>query len=208
MIEEQGGAMHARHVEAYIRLEAATCEKKFRQGLSTVVWHDQHDEYCSTVWIRNISEFQILISYSGFSPESSGYGDGEVVLPLVRVATNSNYNKPYFRCPHCAKRRGQLVLALRKWACRQCHGLGHRSQYLGPVYRQQQRLDELVRLLRPVGGQPTRPRYMRAERFAALEEQYAALRAALRGSPRLVPERSLRLTLTPTWEPSSEPWPI
>ena len=37
MIEEQGGAMRARHVEAYIRLEAATCEKKFRQGLGTAL---------------------------------------------------------------------------------------------------------------------------------------------------------------------------
>jgi hypothetical protein len=49
---------------------------------------------------------------------------------------------------------------------------------------------------------------MRAERFAALEEEYAALRAELRDKPRLVPERSLKLTLTPRWEPSSEAWPI
>lgn len=208
MIEEQGGAMHARHVEAYIRLEAATCEKKFRQGLGTVVWHDQHDEYCGTAWIRNISQTQALIVYSSLAPQSSGCDQGVAVLRLVRVDTNPNYRKPYFSCPGCAKRSGQLVLVQQEWACRQCLGLDYRSQYLGPAYRQQQRLDELVRLLRPVGGQPTRPRYMRAERFAALEEEYAALRAALRGSPRLVPERSLRLTLTPTWEPSSEPWPI
>lgn len=205
MIEEQGGTMHARHVEAYIRLEAATCEKMVRQGLNLASWHDQFGEYCGSVWIKNISYFQIFISYSSLSPESSGYGDGEVALPLVRAATNPNYRKPYFRCPHCAKQSGQLVLVHEKWACRHCQRLGYRSQYLGPAYRQQQRLDELVRLLRPVQGQPARPRYMRAERFAALVEEYAALRAALRGSPRLVREGSLGLTLTLRWAPRFGP---
>ena len=51
MIEEQGGTMHARHVEAYIRLEAATCEKMVRQGLNLASWHDQFGEYCGSVWI-------------------------------------------------------------------------------------------------------------------------------------------------------------
>jgi polyhydroxybutyrate depolymerase len=46
----------------------------------------------------------------------------------------------------------------------------------------------------------------RAERFAALAAEYAALRAAMRDTPRLVPERSLGLALTPRWAPSSEPW--
>lgn len=49
MNEKQGGALRARHVDAYIRLEAATCENKFRQGLGAAVWHDQNDEYCGTV---------------------------------------------------------------------------------------------------------------------------------------------------------------
>lgn len=208
MIEEQGGAMRARHVEAYIRLEAATCEKKFRQGLGTALWYDQHDEYCGTVWIRNISEFQAVVVYSCLSPQSSGCGEGEVLRELVRAAINPNYRKPYFVCPNCARRSGQLVLVKEEWACRKCHGLDYRSQHLGPAYRQQQRLDELVRLLRPVNGQPSRPRYMRAERFAALEAEYSALREALRDKPRLVAERSLGLTLTPKWAPSSEPWVI
>lgn len=198
--------MRARHVEAFIRLEAATCEKMVRRGLGTVLWYDQQGEYCGTVWIRNISEIHMLIVYSSLSPQSSGCSGGEVLLPLVRAATNPTYRKPYFRCPLCAKRSGQLVLAHEEWACRQCHGLRYRSQYLGPAHRQQQRRDELTRLLRPVQGQPTRPRYMRAERFAALSAEYAALRKALRNARRLVPERSLGLTLTPSWEPSSEPW--
>lgn len=208
MIEEQGGAKRARHVEAYIRLDAATCEKKFRQGLGTVVWHDQLGEYCGTVWIRNISEFQIVIAYSSFSPQSSGRDQGPAVLRLERVDTNPNYRKPYFSCPGCASRSGQLVLAQQEWGCRKCLGLDHRSKHLGPAYRQQQRREQLFRLLRPDGGHPTRPRYMRAERFAALEDEYAALLEELRGKSRLVPERSLKLTLTPSWEPSSEPWPI
>ncbi len=208
MSEEQGGTMRAHHVEAYIRLEAATCEKMVRQGLGTAVWHDQLGEYCGTVWIRNITDFQIVIAYSSLSPLSSGCFGGEVLLPLVRADTNPQYRKPYFSCPGCAKRSGQLVLAQPEWACRKCHGLGYRSQHLGPAYRQQQRRDELTRLLRPVGGQPTRPRYMRAERFAALVEEYTALREALRDKPRLVPERSLGLTLRPSWEPSSKPWPF
>ena len=54
MIEKLDEAMSARHVEAYIRLEAATCEKKLRRGLGTVVWYDQLDQYCGTVWIRNV----------------------------------------------------------------------------------------------------------------------------------------------------------
>lgn len=208
MVQDLGGATHARHVEAYIRLEAATCEKKFRQGLGTVVWRDQHDEFCGTVWIRNISEIQMVIAYSSLSPQSSGYDQGVAVLRLVRVDTNPNYRKPYFSCPGCAKRIGQLVLAQQEWACRQCQGLDYRSQHLGPGYRQQQRLAELAGLLRPDGGQPTRPRYMRAGRYAALQTEYAALREVLRDKPRLVPERSLRLELRPTWEPSSEPWPL
>ncbi|MES2699964.1 MAG: hypothetical protein V4647_10175 [Pseudomonadota bacterium] len=203
MIEEQGGAMRARHVEAYIRLEAASCEKMVRRGLSTALWHDQQDEDCGIVAVRNISQFHMLISYSSLSPESSGYGEGEVLLPLVRAATNPNYHKPYFRCPTCDKRSGQLVLAHEEWACRQCQELCYRSQYLGPGFRQQLRYDELIRLLRPVQGQPTRPRYMRAERFAALEAEYAALRAARRNAPRQMPERSLRLMLTRTWVPST-----
>lgn len=200
--------MRARHVEAYIRLEAASCEKKLRQGLGTVVWHDQLDQYCGTVWIRNISEIQMFITYSNLSPQSSGCDSEVADLRLVRVNTNPNYRKPYFSCPGCAERRGQLILAQQVWACRQCIGLDYRSQHLGPAYRLQQRRDELTRLLRPVGGQPTRPRYMRAERFAALVAEHAALREALRDTPRLVPERSLGVTLTPSWEPSSESWPI
>ena len=208
MIEEQGGARRARHVEAYIRLEAATCEKKFRQGLGTVTWYDQNDEYCGTVWIRNVSEIQMVIAYSSLSPQSSGSDQGPAVLRLERVATNPNYRKPYFSCPGCAKRSGLLVLKQEEWACRQCLGLRYRCQYLGEAYRQQQRREELFRLLRPDGGEPTRPRYMRAERFAALVEEYGDLRDELRGKPRLVAHRSLRLTLRPRWEPSSEPWPI
>lgn len=208
MIEEQGGTKRARHVEAYIRLEAATCEKMFRQGLGTVVWHDQLDEYCGTVWIRNISEFQIVIAYYSSSPQSSGSDRGPAALRLERVDTNPKYRKPYFSCPGCARRSGQLVLAQQEWACRECLGLDHRSKHLGPAYRQQQRREQLFRLLRPDGGQPTRPRYMRAERFAALEGEYVALLEELRDKSRLVPERSLALTLTPSWKPKSEPWPI
>ncbi len=208
MIEQQGEALRARHVEAYIRLEAATCEKKFRQGLGTVVWRDQHDGYYGIVWIQDISEYQLVIAYSSRSPQSSGSDQGPAVLRLVRANTNPNYRKPYFSCPGCGKRSGQLVLVQQEWACRECLGLDYRSQHLGPAYRQQQRREELFRLLRPDGGQPTRPRYMRAERFAALVEEYAALRAKLRDKPRLEPERSLRFTLRPSWEPTSKPWPF
>lgn len=198
-MREAGSLAALRHVEAYLRLEAATAEKMVRQGRSSVSWHDQSGEHCGTVWIRNISEFQMFISYSSLLSESSGLSLGEAVLALERVATNALYHKPYFRCPLCARRTGQLILAREAWACRECHALTYRSQRLGPAQRQQQRLDELAQLLRPVRGQPVRPRYMRSERFAQLAAEYAALRAALRHTPRLVPEGSLGLTLTPSW---------
>ncbi|SMQ69824.1 hypothetical protein SAMN06297468_2006 [Altererythrobacter xiamenensis] len=207
MIEDKQETL-ARHIEAYIRLEAATCEKMFRQGLGTAIWHDQHGEYCGTVWVRNISSSQIVIAYSSLSPQSSGSGEGQVLLPLERAATNPNYHKPYFLCRDCARRSGQLVLAKEKWACRKCHGFTYRSQRLGPAYRKEQRSEELFELLRPVGGQPSRPRYMRAERFAALVTEYETLRAELREKPRMLPEHSLRLALKPSWRSSSEPWVI
>lgn len=150
----------------------------------------------------------MVIAYSSTSPQSSGSGQGPAILRLARVDTNPDYRKPYFSCPGCAKRSGKLVLAQQEWASRKCLGLDYRSQHLGPDYRKQQRREELFQLLRPDGGEPTRPRYIRAERFADLVAEYEALRGDLRDKPRLVPERSLRLTLRPSWERSSEPWPL
>jgi hypothetical protein len=199
-MDEAGKPFALRHVEAYIRLEAASAEKMAHQGRRTARWHDQSGEYCGTVWIRNYSEFQMVISYSSVIPESSGLCSGEAVLTLERAATNSHYRKPYFCCPRCMERSGQIILAQEQWACRRCHGLAYRSQRLGPAQRRQQRLDELMQVLRPVRGHPVRPRYMRAARFAALAAEYAALRAALRDAPRLVPEGWLALTLSSSWE--------
>ena len=199
MMEQAGKPAALRHVEAYIRLEAASAEKMFGLGHHSITWHDPIGEYCGTVWIRNYSEFQLFISYSSAIPESSGLSSGEAVLDLERAATNAHYRKPYFRCPLCDRRSGLVILAREVWACRQCHGLAYRSQRLGPAQRQQQRLDELVQLLRPVRGQPSRPRYMRAARFAELAAEYAELRRALRDVERLTPAGSLGITLTPEW---------
>ena len=192
----------AAHVEAYIRLEAATCERKVRQGLATAVWHDQLGEYCGTVSVRNASQYLMVIRYSALAIGSSGYAEGEKVLNLQRVRTNAHYSKPYFACPLCAQRVGQVILASEEWACRTCHGLSYRSQRLSRLQSFQHRLDALVTLLQPVGGQPSRPRYMRADKYAELSAEYHALRAALRGQPRQVPQRDLGLILQPTWRQS------
>lgn len=176
---EVGASTTARHVEAYIRLEAATCVKMFGQGCKAMQWHDHLGEFCGSVSLRNLSELHMFIGYSALAPGSSGYAEGEAVLRLVRVTTNPYYRKPYFLCPICNKRTGQVLLAADHWGCRQCQGLSYRSQRLGPAQLQQRRLDELTRLLQPVGGVLSRPAYMRAARFAELSAEYTALRAAL-----------------------------
>ncbi len=115
---ELGRPEALRHVEAYIRLEAATCEKMLRQGRGTCFWFDQHGEYQGVVYLRNVSEFQTVSLYSSSCPQESGDCASDAVLAISRASAVDHYNRPYFSCPLCSKRTAQLILAHGDWACR------------------------------------------------------------------------------------------
>ncbi len=201
---ELGRPEALRHVEAYIRLEAATCEKMLRQGRDTCFWFDQHREYQGVVYLKNISEFQTVISYSSCCSQASGDCSGDAVLGVCRASVADHYNRPYFSCSLCSKRTAQLILAHGEWACRKCLGLGFRSQRLTRDQRMQERLNELTQLLRPFREMPTRPRYMRANQFAELSEEYLTLREALKDAPLQVAQTDLGFVLAPQWPAPSD----
>ncbi len=203
-MQEVLDAKRPRYVEAFLRLEAASAVKLFAQGMREIAWHDQGGEYYGTVHLDDIKQNHILIRYTSLVLQSSGLCQGEALLPLVRAQTNPAYHKPYFCCPRCGARIGLIVLA-ETWACRRCHRLGYRSQYLTPAMRQQQRLEELTRLLRPAGRTMFRPRHMREARFAALKEEYTMLRQILKGQPRATLHAGLSLILMPHWSTPVRP---
>lgn len=190
----------AGYVESYVRLEAASTEKKFRQGYRTTRWSDQFGEDCGTVIIENFSDNQCDVRYNLYDHGSSTLAQGRQDLKVEWICTNPQYDKPYFVCPACAARMSQLLFAQDAWACRHCHGLKHRSQYMSPLTRAWARFDELSRLLQPQVYKGARPRFMRENRFSALLAEYEALRGELVGQSRSRPHHGLSHQLNLHWE--------
>lgn len=188
-----------RYVEAYVRLEAASLEKNARQGITLGHWVDQLREPCGMTQLTTPFDSIAGIAYDVNNSYASQYVSGTNYVRIKRVQTNPNYHKPYFECPVCHANCGLIILVGEQWACRHCHDLAYRSQFLSASEREALRLKKLAAELQPRGGKAERPLYMRQRKFAELWEEYQQLRAKRANAPMTVPHAGLQVVLTPHW---------
>jgi hypothetical protein len=196
---DDGIEVARRYVEAFARLEAASAEKNLTNCKQICKYIDHMGEYTGEVEIISPFNSEVKLNYKIINPWSSQYIEGSSLIYIERSQTNSSYQKPYFICAHCGTRKGLLILVDRRWACRNCHGMGYRSQALGPKERAALRLKELQQILRPQAGMAPRPRYMRQDRFLELVSEYEALRNIYGSNPHGAIQARLIPVLTPIW---------
>lgn len=101
-------------------------------------WHyGSGGESAGSIGVR-IEQHQLALMFS-----ANGTYAGHTV-ELDRTPCNFGGFRPWFRCPHCARRAGVLFLRGKTFMCRRCGGVKYSSQSddrIGRTWRRQYRLE-------------------------------------------------------------------
>lgn len=89
-------------------------------------------------------ESLLRISLNQYSPQLSGFYDVYEV-PLAVAKAGSAGTRVVFICDDCGSARDIIYLHPNHWACRKCHGLNYRSQYMPQEQKDRSERDQLRR---------------------------------------------------------------
>ncbi len=182
-----------RYWEAYPAISAVDARKAHGQGRNLCLWQERGRIIggAEAKWGPERVSFRYAIQRSAHLEGGRGEGEFEVCY----VGSQDDNKRPLFKCQSCGQARSALGFRKGRWACRDCHGLHHRSALVGTKVRWAEKYTRVRAEVEQLWDEPKAKRRLE-KKFLELEEAYVKAGPP----PHAVANESFNHVVTSRWD--------